>query len=103
MHGNEQSHAFRLRLIRDPRFPVEVNDIVVEFGSARYQDVIDRFVEGGEVRSSELAKVWRDVAQNGALADLPIYDEFFWAFRGVNAAPPKHRHPLAPRPPPPLP
>ena len=49
MHGNEQSHAFRLALIRDHRFPAVVNDIVVEFGSARYQDVMDRFVEGDEV------------------------------------------------------
>src|SRR5579859_807861 len=39
-HGNEQIHAFRLSLIRDPRFAATVNDIVVEFGSARYQDLI---------------------------------------------------------------
>src|SRR5262245_58454978 len=38
-HNNEQAHAFRLSLIRDPRFPAVVNDIVVEFGNARYQDV----------------------------------------------------------------
>jgi hypothetical protein len=29
-HGNEQGHAFRLALIRDPRFAQTVNDIVVE-------------------------------------------------------------------------
>lgn len=29
-HGNEQGHAFRLALIRDPRFANSVNDIVVE-------------------------------------------------------------------------
>lgn len=28
-HGNEQGHAFRLALLRDPRFPDPVNDIVV--------------------------------------------------------------------------
>jgi erythromycin esterase-like protein len=37
-HGNEQGHAFRLALIRDPRFAARVNDIVIESGSARYQD-----------------------------------------------------------------
>src|SRR5688500_2775588 len=45
-HGNEQSHAFRLSLIRDPRFHTIVNDILVEFGNSRYQNVMDRFVGG---------------------------------------------------------
>lgn len=45
-HANEQAHAFRLSLIRDPKFAATVNDIVVESGSALYQDVMDRFVRG---------------------------------------------------------
>src|ERR1700741_2928172 len=45
-HGNEQGHAFRLALLRDPRFAATVNDIVVEFGSGRYQGLMDRFVNG---------------------------------------------------------
>jgi hypothetical protein len=45
-HGNEQGHALRLRLIRDPRFAATVNDIVVEFGSARYQVVRRHAVSG---------------------------------------------------------
>ena len=55
-HGNNQSHAVRLALIRDPRFATVVNDIVVEFGSSRYQGVMDRFVSGGEVSYAELRK-----------------------------------------------
>jgi hypothetical protein len=34
-HGNLQGHAFRLALVRDPRFARTVNDIVVEFGAER--------------------------------------------------------------------
>jgi hypothetical protein len=49
LHGNAQGHAFRLALIRDPRFPTIVDDIVVEFGNARYQALMDRFVQGEEV------------------------------------------------------
>ena len=45
-HGNDQGLAFRLALIRDPRFSAIVNDIVVESGSARYQDAMDRFLRG---------------------------------------------------------
>src|SRR5580704_6782304 len=29
-HGNEQGHAFRLSLVRDPRFAAAVNDIILE-------------------------------------------------------------------------
>jgi hypothetical protein len=53
-HGNEQAHAFRLSLIRDSRFPTLVNDVVVEFGSARYQEVMDRFVRGDAVPGETL-------------------------------------------------
>ena len=54
-HGNEQAHRFRLALIRAPRFSATVNDIVVESGSARYQDVMDRFVRGENVPVDLLA------------------------------------------------
>src|SRR5688500_10927599 len=48
-HNNIEGHRFRLSLVRDPRFPTFVNDIVVESGSARYQDVMDRYVNGEAV------------------------------------------------------
>ena len=37
--GDEQSHAFQVSLIRDPRFTAAVNDVLVEFGNARYRGV----------------------------------------------------------------
>src|SRR5262245_61916251 len=73
-HGNEQAHRFRLALIRDPRFPMTVNDIVVESGSARYQDVMDRFVRGENIPADVLARAWRDTTQPNELWDLPIYE-----------------------------
>ena len=48
-HGNEQAHAFRLALVRDPRVADVVNDIVVEFGNALHQGAIDRYVAGEDV------------------------------------------------------
>ena len=90
-HGNEQGHAFRLSLIRDPRFAAAVNDIVVEFGNAHYQAVIDRFVQGEPVAYDELRKVWQDTTQRGTLWDRPIYEEFYRAVRDVNAALPVER------------
>src|SRR5512140_2703953 len=90
-HGDEQSHAFRLALIRDPRFAATVNDIVVESGNALYQDVIDRFVRGDEVPYSSLRQVWQNTTQPHSIWDAPIYEEFYRAVRAVNASLPKER------------
>ena len=85
-HGNEQGHAFRLSLVRDPRFAAAVNDIVWECGSARYQDVMDRFVRGEDVPDASLRQTWRNtVGSIGVTCDLPIYEEFIRAVRAVNA------------------
>lgn len=90
-HGNEQGHEFRLALIRDPRFSAAVNDIVVEFGNAHYQAVIDRFVQGEPVAYEELRKVWQDTTQRGTVWDRPIYEAFYRAVRDVNAPLPAER------------
>ena len=85
-HGNEQAHEFRLALVRDPRFAETVDDIVVEWGNALYQDVADRFVDGGDVSDAELRQVWRNTTQPGLGNDRPITGAFFRAVREVNAA-----------------
>ena len=43
-HGNKRGYAFRLALVRDHRFSNVVDDIVVEFGTARYQGIMDAFI-----------------------------------------------------------
>lgn len=87
-HGNEQVHAFRLSLIRDPRFAAVVNDIVVEFGSARYQERMDRFVRGESVSDDSLREIWQNTTVPNYGWDRPIYEEFFRAVRAVNASRP---------------
>ena len=90
-HGNEQGHAFRLSLVRDPRFSAVVNDIVVEFGNALYQDVIDRFVRGENISDTALRNVWQNTTQVTPVWDKPIYGEFFRAVRAVNSTLPPER------------
>ena len=85
-HDNEQAHEFRLALIRDPRFAETVDDIVVEWGNALYQDVMDRFVGGDDVSEAELRQVWQNTTQAGLGNDRPITEAFFRAVREVNAA-----------------
>jgi hypothetical protein len=77
--------------IRDARIADIVNDIVVEFGTARYQDVIDRFIRGEDVADDSLRRVWQDTTQIEFDWDLPIYEEFFRAVRAVNTSRPPER------------
>ncbi|HEV8397636.1 MAG TPA: hypothetical protein VGQ37_25310 [Vicinamibacterales bacterium] len=90
-HGNAAGHAFRLALIRDPRFATVVNDIVVESGSARYQPDVDAFVRGDAVSE----EVIREALENSAVAtpvwDRSIFLEFFRAVRTLNQTLPPAR------------
>jgi hypothetical protein len=90
-HGSLPAHAFRLSLLRDSRFPSVVNDLVVEFGNSRYQNMMDRFIQGGDVPHAELRRAWEDTTMPHAIWDVPIYEEFFRAVRDVNAALPPAR------------
>jgi len=90
-HGNLQGHAFRLSLLRDPRFQQTVNDIVVEFGNSRYQEMVDRFVTGSDIPYKDLRRIWIDTTQVQTVWDVPIYEEFYRAVREVNASLPKSR------------
>jgi len=85
-HGNIQSHEFRLKLIQDPRFLARVDDIVVEFGNAKYQDLVDRYLNGDPVPLAQLRHAWRDTSQASPVWDSPIYEAFFRAVRDVNVA-----------------
>lgn len=87
-HGNDQSHAFRVSLVSDPRFAAVVNDIVVEFGSARHQQVMDRFIGGEAVPYSSLRRFWEETTQPNAMWHAAIYTDFVRAVRAANAARP---------------
>ena len=90
-HAGNELHALLLRLIRDRRFPETVNDIVVEFGSARYQDLMDRFVRGDEIAPAALRQVWQDTTEPGITNDNPLPEAFFRAVRDLNASLPPER------------
>jgi len=84
-HGETRGYAFGQLLIHDPRLIAAINDIVIEEGSARYQDVADRFVRGDNVPLESLRHVWRDTTQPGLGYDRQ-WEEFFQVMRAVNAA-----------------
>ena len=83
-HGNVQVQAFLLSLVRDPRLPDVVNDIVIETASARYQDAIDRYTRGEDVERAVLRKAWEDHTVANSLGVHA--DEVIHAVRTVNAS-----------------
>jgi hypothetical protein len=85
-HGNEQTHAFLLSLIRDPRFTEVVNDIVVGLGNSRYQDEVDRFTRGESVSYQTLRQAWLDTTVENVEADLPTHEQLLQAVRVANSS-----------------
>lgn len=93
-HQLQEHHDLLQTLISDPRLPGVVDDIVVEFGNALYQDTIDAFVlDGQPVSDADLRLVWRNTTESPLMTwDAPVYEQFFRGVRAVNwALPPGKR------------
>jgi hypothetical protein len=88
-HRVVQDKQFLRELITTPEFPKTVSDIVVEFGTSRYQAVLDRYIQGDDVPARELRKVWGDTTIVNGLWDAPVYQDFFAAVRERNRSLPK--------------
>ena len=95
-HGLNELHTFFRTLIADPAFGRTVQDIVVEFGNAKYQAVADAFVlDQRVVTLAELRQVWRNTTQSAYNTwDAPIYEQFFRAVRAANQLRPAHQAPV---------
>ena len=65
-----------------------MNDIVIEFGSARYQPIVDRYIAGEDVPLGAVQPAWQNtVTPNQIWAD----EGFFEAVRAINATRPRER------------
>ncbi len=83
-HGEKDIDDLILSLIRDPRFPASVNDIVVECGNMRYQPVLDRYIAGENVPFSEVQHVWRDTTVQQMCGASGFYEELYPLVRSLN-------------------
>jgi hypothetical protein len=83
LHGCQELYDFIATLVRNPDFPNKVNDIVVEFGNALYQDIADRYIASKDVDAAELRQVWRNHT-NPIVFDSPVYERFFKVVRETN-------------------
>ena len=78
-------------LIRHEGFSRRVNDIVVEFGNAAYQPVVDRYISGAPVGRDELRGTWENTTQISGIWLLPMYEGILADIRNVNATLPANR------------
>ena len=83
-HGQLETRDFFSTLIRDSRFPRTVRNIVIEFGNARYQHVMDRYVSGEPVSRDELRHVWEDTTQVSGVWSAQMYEQMLVEVRSVN-------------------
>lgn len=94
LHSLQAAGDFYVSLINTPGFADKVNDIVVEFSTPLYQDVLDRYVNGEDVPPSELANALRNTTKVFAW-ESPIYPQLLTAVRNLNRTLPRTQ---APRP-----
>jgi hypothetical protein len=92
IHQLQELHDFFTALLYHPVLPDRINDIVVEFGNALYQDLVDRFVLTDQpVARADLQRIWRTASGN-VLWDAPVYEQFFRTVRARNwVLPPERR------------
>ena len=87
-HGSATGQTFIRQLIADPRFAELVDDIVVEIGNARYQALVDDYVNSKANDESALSDAWMNTTvANQISADV----EWFRLVRQINRTRPEGR------------
>jgi hypothetical protein len=82
--GNQSEVELLKALFASSKLDDRIDDVVIESGNSRYQNVLDRYVSGGQVPLQELQAVWRESTQMfGAEAD-PTTLEVIQAVRARN-------------------
>ena len=84
-HGHVEFHTLLRDLLSDAAVQSVVDDLVVEFGNALYQDVIDQYVNGEPVPYDSVRLAWRNtIVSPNTVWDSPVYEQFFQHVRAVN-------------------
>ncbi|MDV6253046.1 hypothetical protein [Vibrio sp. EA2] len=87
-HWNDAFVRYATELVSKPEFSEQVNHIVVEFGNAKYQSVLDDYLVGGEVSEEQLNTMLRGSLY--FMAWMPdVYRDFFKAIKQRNEALPE--------------
>jgi outer membrane protein OmpA-like peptidoglycan-associated protein len=91
-HGAGGTKEFLASLVRQPGFAGTIQDLVVEFGNARYQDVVDRYMAGEPVARDQLKRAWEETTIATGMWLAPMYEAVLADLRAVNLTrPPDQR------------
>jgi len=82
LHGNRQEYELLRGLVRSQDFAEKVDDLLLEYGNALYQGVVDRYVAGESVPMEEVQKAWLNTTAIGPPS--PIYGWLYEAVREAN-------------------
>jgi hypothetical protein len=87
-HWLDQQHRLIRELLFDERFAETVDAVIVEFGNALHQPLIDRYLAGEDVLPSQLRRVWSESVGGwfSRAFESPVYAEFFEAVRSARLA-----------------
>lgn len=83
-HRSVRQHEVLRALIADPRLPIVIDDIAVEFGTSNQQPVMDRYINGEDVPAGDLRRAWTETSQQSGVWNAPMYEEFFASVRAAN-------------------
>ena len=83
-HGASGTREFFASLIRYPGFAGTVNDIVIECGNGRYQELADRYFAGQAVARDELRQIWDNTTMVSGIWQVPMYEEILADIRAFN-------------------
>ncbi len=84
-HGRKEYHEFVLELLSHKKTAKIIDDIVVEFGNAAYQNQIDKYLSGEDMEEDSLSLIWRNTTQL-FVWDSPVYENFYKEIKKINAA-----------------
>jgi hypothetical protein len=92
LHGCAELLAFVEQLVQAPEFAAKVNDITWELGNARFQNLMDDFIQRGkDVSFKELSQCWRNNTQVHTYSDTPALFHLLQTIRNVNLKLPEAR------------
>jgi outer membrane protein OmpA-like peptidoglycan-associated protein len=83
-HGAGGTKEFFASLIREAGFAGTIQDLVIECGNARYQDVVDRYMGGEPVARDELKRAWEETTIASGMWLAPMYEAVLADVRAVN-------------------
>lgn len=63
-HEHKQLYEFLTELVQTEDFYTQVNDVLIESGSALYQQTLDRYISGHTVPLADLQQVWLNTTQS---------------------------------------